>query len=96
MLLTGETFNWSARGLFPALYTGAFEMGITFFIWLKALKLTSSTGRISRLVFLAPFISLIFVHLILHEQIFYTTFIGIVFIVSGILVQNLDKTAKPV
>jgi drug/metabolite transporter (DMT)-like permease len=42
-------------------------------------------------VFFAPFLSLVFIHLILKETIYITTFIGLIFIVAGVLVQQLDK-----
>ena len=35
-----------------------FEMGITFFFWLKALQLAKTTDKVSNLVYLAPFLSL--------------------------------------
>ncbi|QGY43900.1 EamA family transporter [Maribellus comscasis] len=75
-----------------AVYSGIFEVGITYVLWLKAMNLTTSNAKIGNLVFLAPFISLIFIHFILKEIIYITTFIGLVFIVAGIFVQQLDKT----
>ena len=75
--------------ILPAIYVGIFEMGITFVFWLKAMKLSSSAAKISNLVFLAPFLSLIPIHFIVGEQIFYTTYIGLVLIISGIFVQQI-------
>jgi len=71
-----------------AIYIGLFEMGITFFLWLKALQLAPTTDKISNLVYLAPFFSLILVHFILHEPVFYTTPAGLLLIITGILIQN--------
>lgn len=92
MAITG---NWpvsiSLKGLSSAVYIGLFEMGITFFFWLKALQLAPSTDKVSNLVYLAPFLSLVFVHFILHEPIYYTTPAGLLLIVSGILIQNLKR-----
>jgi drug/metabolite transporter (DMT)-like permease len=89
------TGNWpvsiSLRGLSSAVYIGLFEMGITFFFWLKALQLAPSTDKVSNLVYLAPFLSLVFVHFILHEPIYYTTPAGLILIVSGILIQNKKR-----
>jgi len=78
----------SARGIIPAVYIGIFEMGITFWLWLKALQLAETTDRVSNLVYLAPFISLILVHFILHEPVYYTTPAGLILIIGGILIQN--------
>ena len=89
------TGNWpvsvSIRGLSSAIYIGFFEMGITFFFWLKALQLAPSTDKVSNLVYLAPFLSLVFVHFILHEPIYLTTPAGLLLIVSGILMQNKKR-----
>jgi drug/metabolite transporter (DMT)-like permease len=78
----------SFKGFASAVYIGLFEMGITFFFWLKALQLASTTDKVSNLVYLAPFLSLIFVHFILHEPVFYTTPAGLLLIISGILIRN--------
>jgi len=82
------------QGFWAAIYSGIFEVGITYVLWLKAMNLTTSNAKIGNLVFLAPFISLIFIHFILKETIFVTTFIGLVFIVSGIFVQQLDRRIR--
>ncbi len=73
------------------IYSGIFEVGITYVLWLKAMNLTTSNAKIGNLVFFAPFLSLVFIHFILKENIFITTFIGLIFIVSGVLVQQFDR-----
>ena len=90
LLITGK---WniegsSVKGIFSAVYIGIFEMGITFWFWLKALQMATSTDKVSNLVYIAPFLSLAFVHLILHEPVYYTTPAGLLLIISGIFVQN--------
>jgi len=80
--------DYGFRGIISAVYIGLFEMGITFFFWLKALQMAETTARVSNLVYLAPFLSLVFVHFILHEPVYYTTPIGLLFIISGIWYQN--------
>ncbi|MBN1984797.1 MAG: DMT family transporter [Prolixibacteraceae bacterium] len=82
------------QSFWAAIYSGVFEVGITYVLWLKAMNLTTSNAKIGNLVFLAPFISLLFIHFILKETIYITTFIGLVFIVTGIFVQQLDKTNR--
>jgi len=74
-----------------AVYTGFFEVGITYILWLKAMKKSSNNAKLSNLVYLGPFISLFFIHLFLKEAIFITTFIGLAFIVGGILFQQVKK-----
>ncbi len=79
---------------FILVYIGLFEMGITFLFWLKAMQLTQSTARIGNYVFLSPFISLVFLHYIIGENIYFTTIIGLILIVAGILIQNLNNRVK--
>jgi drug/metabolite transporter (DMT)-like permease len=52
------------------------------------LQMAPTTAKVSNLVYLAPFISLIFVHFILHEPVYYTTPAGLLLIISGILIQS--------
>lgn len=77
------------QGIVGAIYIGIFEMGITFVFWLKALKLSSTTAKVTNLIFLAPFLSLIIISFAVGEKIMYSTIIGLVLIVTGIIVQNL-------
>jgi drug/metabolite transporter (DMT)-like permease len=89
MLISGSwPVNIGLKSVGSAVYIGVFEMGISFFFWLKALQLAATTAKVSNLVYLAPFLSLIFVHFILHEPVYYTTPVGLVLIISGIFVQN--------
>jgi drug/metabolite transporter (DMT)-like permease len=84
--------NMTLKGLLSSVYVGIFEMGITFFFWLKALKLAKTTDKVSNLVYLAPFMSLIFVYFILHEPIYLTTPAGLLLIITGIFIQNRKPT----
>jgi drug/metabolite transporter (DMT)-like permease len=94
MIITGK---WQVKigfkGAAASVYIGIFEMGITFLFWLKALKLASTTDKVSNLVYIAPFLSLVFVHFFLHEPVYYTTPAGLLLIISGILIQN-RKSAR--
>jgi drug/metabolite transporter (DMT)-like permease len=89
MTLTG---NWHGtlelKGVLGSVYVGLFEMGFTFYFWLKALSLADTTDKVSNLVYFAPFFSLIFVNFILKETVYYTTPAGLLLIIGGILIQN--------
>ena len=89
MIITGK---WHVeigfKGAVASVYVGIFEMGVTFLFWLKALQMATTTDKVSNLVYFAPFLSLVFVHFILHEPVYYTTPAGLLLIVSGILIQN--------
>lgn len=82
------------EGVLGAAYIGIFEMGISFVLWLFAMKLTDNTARISNLIFLSPFVSLIFIHFILGEHIVPATFVGLILIVSGLLVQRYKSSEQ--
>lgn len=69
-------------------YVGLFEMGITFVLWLSALRLTQNTARISNLIFASPFISLLLLANIIGEEIHPSTLIGLIMIVCGLLIQQ--------
>ena len=77
------------KGTWLAFYSGAFEMGFTFLFWLKALQLSTTTDRVSNLVFLAPFFSLIVIHIFVGETIYLTTIFGLVIIVAGIIIEKI-------
>ncbi|MEI6683070.1 MAG: DMT family transporter [Bacteroidota bacterium] len=79
------------QGLAGAIYIGFFEMGITFVLWLNALKFSSTTAKVSNLIYLSPFISLVFIHFTVGETIYLSTVTGLVFLVTGIVWQQYLK-----
>lgn len=76
---------YSSKGLLSAIYVGLFEMVIPFIFFGLALKKTDNPALINQLCYLSPFISLFIIRSVLGEQIYFTTFIGLVLIVGGIL-----------
>lgn len=72
-------------------YIGLFEMGITFVFWLKAVNLTHSVSKISNLIFLSPFLSLVFIYFFVGEQILISTVVALVLIISGLVIQQKMK-----
>ncbi|MGC9374605.1 MAG: DMT family transporter [Bacteroidales bacterium] len=84
----------NVEGVLTAIYIGLFEMGITFVIWLKALKLAGRTDKIGNLIYLTPFCALVFIHIFLGEKIYLTTILGLILIISGILLQQLNKVKR--
>ena len=75
-------------GLLGAAYVGVFEMGITFFLWLKALRLSRTTAQVSNLIYLTPFFALVFINIVVGERILASTIIGLLLIVGGIVLQR--------
>ena len=76
-------------GLLGAVYVGIFEMGVTFVYWLFALKFSTNSAKVANLIFISPFLSLIFIYFLVGEQILVSTFIGLVFIITGLLIQTI-------
>jgi drug/metabolite transporter (DMT)-like permease len=95
MLVTGSfSEEISLRGTAASVYCGIFEMGITFWLWLKALQLAETTDRVSNLIFFAPFISMILLHFIIGEPVYYTTPAGLLFIVGSVIYQNRGRRSE--
>ena len=65
-----------------------FEMGFTFVIWYYALYLSETTAKVNNLIYFTPFLSLIFISLIIKEKILISTIVGLILILSGIIYQN--------
>lgn len=86
--------NFSFEGVASSIYIGLFEMGISFLFWMKALELAKSAAKVGLMVYLVPFISLIFIHFIVGEQIKITTIVGLSIIVLGLLYQQKDQLLK--
>jgi len=87
--------GWSPppwQGWVSALYVGLFEMGLTFLLWMKALQLSRTAALISNLVFLSPFMSLMFLHIVIGESILPSTLAGLVLIIGGIVVQRFHRS----
>jgi len=89
MLLFREIEIPNVKGILGAVYIGLFEMGITFLVWLKALKLAKTTAHVANLIYLVPFFSLVVISFVIGEKIVSSTIIGLIFIVGGIILQKL-------
>lgn len=88
-LVFSEVHIPSLAGLLGGVYVGCFEMGITFATWLTALKLSENAAKVGNLIFLSPFLSLILIHFMVGEEISPSTFVGLVLIIGGLLVQQI-------
>lgn len=77
------------QGWVAVSYVGLFEMGITFFLWLKAMREAQNVALISNLIFISPFISLLLLSFFIGETIYPATVSGLVLIVCGLLIQRV-------
>lgn len=86
-----DDFNLNVKGISGSIYIGFFEMGISFFLWFMAMKLTTNASRINNLIYLSPIISLFFINKLIGEKIIASTIIGLSCIITGILIQNFKR-----
>lgn len=87
------TFQFN-KYIWGGVYIGIFEMGITFFLWLKGLELSENKVKTSTLAYLAPFFSLMFLSMVLGEKLLTSSLIGLVCILGGIFYQQKDALKK--
>lgn len=87
-MIKGNSLPVNPQAWFWASYAGIFEMGIAFIFWLKALSYSESTDKVSNLIYISPFISLLFIHYFVGEPVYGTTIGGLFLIIAGIAVQN--------
>jgi len=88
VLLSGQAHldNW--RAYVGGIYIGLFEMGLTFLLWLKALRSAKTTAHVVNLIYLVPFLSLLVIATVLGEKILPSTLVGLLFIIAGIILQK--------
>jgi len=81
-------------GLCGSAYVGIFEMGAAFVLWLNALRLSEATAKVSNLIFLSPFVSLLFIRFVVGERILLSSVVGLGFIAAGIILQQATKGGR--
>lgn len=91
VVLSGTEISFNLKGAGGSLYVGLFEMGLTYVLWLKALQLSSTTAKVSNLVYISPFLSLMFVSIAVGETIYWYTVTGLILIIGGIVLQRSVK-----
>jgi drug/metabolite transporter (DMT)-like permease len=76
------------KGLLGACYVGLFEMGLASVLWVKALKLSGASVDITILIYIVPFVSFVFIHIFVGEQILVSSVVGAILIIGGILINK--------
>ncbi len=84
-------FTIDLHGVIGSVYIGLFEMGITFVIWHKALELSETTSEVGNLIYLTPFLALVFIGTAVGEKIGLWTIAGLLLVISGIILQGMHK-----
>ena len=72
-------------GILSGMYVGCFEIGLPFIFFGLAMRKTTNPALINQMCYLAPFLSLFLIAMVLGEQIVLNTYIGLVLIVGGIV-----------
>jgi drug/metabolite transporter (DMT)-like permease len=101
-LIAVATWVWSDfqllawQGWLGAIYLGLFEMGFAFVMWLLAMQYAESTARISNLIFISPFVSLVLLYFLVGEQIYPATLVGLLMIILALMIQQYKGAKKPI
>ena len=89
ILVSGSLREFNFVGLFPAIYVGIFEMGLTFWFWLQALRFSKNTAKISIYIYLFPILSLGIIYLFLDEKILVTSVVGLILVITGVVLNKV-------
>lgn len=73
-----------------AAYIGIFATALAYTSWIKALQI-GNTQKIATLSYLTPFLSVLFISIIIKEDILFFQIIGLLLIIFGILIHNLKR-----
>lgn len=90
VLLFSSLFLPSLSQLLGLIWLGAFTSGLAFVFWFLALEY-GDTVKMSNMILLTPFISLIYIYFLVGEKILPSSLIGLVAIVIGIFIQSAGK-----
>jgi drug/metabolite transporter (DMT)-like permease len=93
-IIADEIQILSSKGWLGVTYIGTVEMALAFAFWLNALKFAPTTAKVSNLIYISPFLSLIFVSILVGEQIMLSSWAGLILIVAGIILQQTIKSRK--
>lgn len=77
------------------IWLGIFPSGLAFVFWLLALQ-HGDTAKISNIIFITPFLSLIYIYFLLGENILVSSIVGLAVIVAGILVQSTNIKTRDI
>ncbi|PAB60099.1 DMT family transporter [Anaeromicrobium sediminis] len=79
----------SSKVLIWIIYNGVFVNGISYIFWFKALE-NGETHVISNLLYLTPFVSLVYISIFLDEKILISSIVGLIVIIFGVLSQYFN------
>ncbi|RHR05585.1 DMT family transporter [Pseudoflavonifractor sp. AF19-9AC] len=68
------------------IWLGMVTNGLAYTTWALSMDL-GNTAKLSNLAYLTPFLSLVYIFFLLHEPILLSSYLGLVFILAGVLLQ---------
>ena len=71
------------------LWLGIVISAVAYLLWAMALSDAASTASIANLAYLTPFLSILISHVFLGEPLRFQAVIALIFIVGGIILQNI-------
>lgn len=92
-LFTSGLPELNTHTLIYGMWIGLIEMGFAFLLWHFAVSNTTNVARLSQLIFISPFISLLLIHFILNEAIHESAILGLILIVIGLYIVNRRQEA---
>lgn len=81
------------KELIGLLWLGVAASGIGFVLWFLALK-HGETSTISNIIYLTPFVALVYIYFLLGEKILFSSIIGLLIIISSVFLQLLNPNAS--
>ena len=92
LFIQGNISIPSYYGMICAIWIGLGEMGLTFVLWMRALESAPSAGSVSHVVYLSPFISLLFLHTLVGEDILSSSIAGLCLIIGGVIFGSVKSS----
>jgi len=92
LIVSGFIIPKSLSTIIAIIALGGVNNSITFVFWFKALKL-GDTHKIANIIYVVPFIAMIWTYILNSEPISYYSVIGLILIVTGIIIQVKNKIA---
>ena len=89
--------GWPVLSQHTALFgawVGLVEMGVTFLLWQRAMRLTAHAARISQLIFISPFLSFVLIEQVLGEEVAARSIAALAVIVVGLVITSVPQSVK--
>lgn len=83
---------YTFSGIFSGIYIGCFEIAVPFVFFGLAMRKTTNHALINQMCYVSPFLSLFLISIVLGEQIALTTYLGLTFIVGGIIYNQYSDS----